>query len=126
MLIENFVEVEDSLLGLAFDLSGRYEYWVEFEETRVWKPIILWLYCKNRETFIEKFRKQINLKKDPHNLAENFIRIYLEHKDEVYVIHDGVTLYPSCFANRYLREITDNSYGFNDETGVYGADFYYP
>ena len=114
------------MLGLAFDLSGLYEYWVEFEEKRVRKPIILWLYCKNRETFVEKFRKQINLKKDPHNLAENFIRIYLEHKDEVYVIHDGVTLYPSCFANRYLREITDDSYGFNDETGVYGTDFYYP
>ena len=97
------------MLGLAFDLSGLYEYWVEFEEKRVRKPIILWLYCKNRETFVEKFRKQINLKKDPHNLAENFIRIYLEHKDEVYVIHDGVALYPICFANRYLREITDDS-----------------
>ena len=88
------------------------------------------LYCgfivKIEKRSLKNFRKQINLKKDPHNLAENFIRIYLEHKDEVYVIHDGVTLYPSCFANRYLREITDDSYGFNDETGVYGTDFYYP
>ena len=90
------------------------------------KLILLWLYCKNRETFVEKFRKKINLKKDPHNLAENFVGIYLEHKDEDYVVHDGVTIYPSRFANRYLREITDNSYGFNDETEIYGTDFYYP
>ena len=114
------------MLELALNLNGLYKYWVEFEEKRVRKLILLWVYCKYRETLVEKFRKKINLRKERHNLAENFIRIYLEHKDEDFVIHDGVTLYPSCFANRYLREITDNSYGFSDETGVYGADFYYP
>ena len=74
-----FMEVEASLLEVALNLSGLCEYWVEFEEKRVWKPILLWLYCKNREPFVEKFRKKFNLKKDPHNLAEIFIRIYLEH-----------------------------------------------
>ena len=55
-------------------------------------------------------------------MAENCVRIYLEHKDQDYVIHDGVTLYPSWFT-KYLREIMDNGYRFNDEMRVYGTDF---
>ena len=114
--------MEASLLELALNLN---EYWVEFEEKRVRKPILLWLYCENREMFVEKFRKKLNLKKDPHDLAENFIKNSLEHRDKDYVIRDRVTLYPSCIANRCVREIMDNSYGFNNETGVYGNDFFY-
>ena len=91
--------------------------------------------CENRfyRGFIVKIEKcslknsgkKLNLKKDPHDLAENFIKNSLEHRDKDYVIRDGVTLYPSCFANRCVREIMDNSYGFNNETGVYGNDFFY-
>ena len=53
-----FIEVEASLLELALNLSGLYEYWVEFKEKRVQKLILLWLYCENGETFVEKFQKK--------------------------------------------------------------------
>ena len=36
-----FIEVEASLLELALNLTCLYEYWVEFEEKREQKPILL-------------------------------------------------------------------------------------
>ena len=38
-----FIEVEASLLQLALNLSGLYEYWVEFEEMKMRKPILWWV-----------------------------------------------------------------------------------
>ena len=66
-----------------------------------------------------------NLKEDPCKETENLIRIYLENEEEV--VEDKIKIYPPCFANRYIRIETDNSYGFEiDKTGVRGTDIHYP
>ena len=57
---------------------------------------------KNRETFEKTFKKHFNLGDYGHNETENFIKIYLEYEDDVFVRVDGANLYPSCFANRYV------------------------
>ena len=90
------------------------------------KPILLWLYFKNRKVILKKFQIKFQLGKYLYNLAENFIRIYLEHKDKDYFIISEVLLYPSCCINRYLWEITDNSYRYDDGEGDFGSKFHYP
>ena len=88
------------------------------------KNKVIWnLYCfgyigKNRETFEKKFKKHFNLVEDLHNETKNFIKIYLEYKNDAFVWIDGANLYPSSFANRYTRVKGDNKYGFSEnETG---------
>ena len=71
-------------------------------------------------------RIKFQLGKDSYDVTENFIRIYLEHKDEDHIVINDVPLYPNCFVYRYLNEITDNSYGYNDGLGVFGSEFHYP
>ena len=83
------------------------------------KPILLWVYCKNREVFLEQFWIKFLLGEDSYDITKNFIRIYLEHKDEDHIDHN-------CFIYRYLNEITDNNYRHDDGEGVFSSEFHYP
>ena len=47
---KNFIENEASLLKLAPNVSNLYEYKLKYEKGYL-KPILLWLYWKNREIF---------------------------------------------------------------------------
>ena len=91
------------------------------------KPILLWKYWKNWENFEEKkIKKAFNLADDHHNETENFSSI-LEHEEENAIIEDGCMIWASCFANRYIREDTNNSYRFDKcETAAYGTNVHYP
>ena len=122
---KNFIENEASLLELALNISNLYKHKIKYEKEGYLEPILLWLYWKNRETFDKKFKSVFNLGDDPDNETENFIRIYLEQENDV--IEEGCTVYPSWFANRYIRTDNDNSYGYEkDETGVNGTLLHYP
>ena len=79
------------MLELALNDEG----WVIFEDKKIVKPILLWLYCKNRELFLEKFRIKFQLGKDSYGVTENFIRIYLEDKDEEHIVINDFQLYPN-------------------------------
>ena len=58
---------------------------------------------------------------------KSVIIIYLEYEDGFFVRVDGANLYPSYFANRYIRVKGDNKYEFSkNETGVYMTDIHYP
>ena len=79
------------------------------------------------KNFREKKKKHFSLGDDLHNKTKNFIKTYLEYEDDVFVRADGVNLYPSCFANRYIRVKSDSEYSFSEnETGVYMTDVRYP
>ena len=80
---------------------------------------------ENRETFERKFKKYFNLGDELHNETKNFVKIYLEYED-VFVRVDGANLYPSCFANRYIRVKDDDQYRFSEnEARVYVTDVQY-
>ena len=74
------------------------------------------LYCFGY-TFKKKFKKDFNSEDDLHNETENFIKIDLEYEGDVSVRADGANLYPSCFANRYIKVKGDNEYGFSEKYG---------
>ena len=42
------IENEASLLELALNVHDLYEGWVNFGDKNIVKPILLWIYCKNR------------------------------------------------------------------------------
>ena len=54
-----FIEVEASLLELALNLNGLYKYWVKFEEKRVRKLILLWVYCKTEKRSLKNSEKKL-------------------------------------------------------------------
>ena len=82
---------------------------------------------KNGETFEKKFKRHSNLADDLDNETENFIKNCLVYEDDVFVRVDGANLYPSCFANRYIRVKRDSEYGFSEnQAGVYMNDVRYP
>ena len=80
-----FIEIETSLLELVLNLSNLYKYKIKDEKQGYLKPILFWLYWKNRETFEKKFKKHFNLGEDLHYETKNFIKIYLEYKNDVFV-----------------------------------------
>ena len=123
---KNFIESEVLLLELALRVSNLYEYKMKYEKEGYLKPILLlWLYWKNRETFERKFKKYFNFGDELHNETKNFVKIYLEYED-VFVRVNGANLYPSCFANRYIRVKDDDQYRFSkSETRVYMTDVQY-
>ena len=90
------------------------------------KTILLWFYCKNREVFLEKFWIKFQLGENSYDVTKNFIKIYLEDKDEDHTVPNDVPLYPNCFVYRHLNEITDNTSGSDDGEGVFGSKFHYP
>ena len=53
---KNFMENEASLLELALNVSNLYEQKIKYEKEGYLKPILLWLYWKNRETFEKNLR----------------------------------------------------------------------
>ena len=77
---KNFIENEASLLKLAPNISNLHEYKLKYEKGYL-KPILLWLYWKNREIFEKKFKKHFNLGDDLHNETKNFMKICLEYED---------------------------------------------
>ena len=79
-----FIENETSLLELVLNLSNLYEYKIKYDKGYL-KPILFWLYWKYRETFGKKFKKHFNLGEDLHNETKNFIKTYLEYKNDVFV-----------------------------------------
>ena len=122
---KHFIENEASLLELALSVSNLYEWEIKYEKEGYLKPLPLWLYWKTRETFQKKFKNVFNLGDDLDNETKNFIRIYPEQENNI--IDGGCTVYPSRFANRYIRTDNDNSYGYEkDETGVNGTFLHYP
>ena len=97
------------------------------------KKKVIWnLYCfdyvgKTEKLLTKKFKKHFSLGDDLHNETENFIKIYLEYEDDVFVRVDGSNLYPSCFTNKYIRVKGDNEYGFSkNKAGVYMTHVHYP
>ena len=99
---------------------------MNFKDKKIVRLILLWLYCENREVFLEKFWTKFQLGKNSYEVTENFIRIYLEHKDEDHIVVNDIPLYPNFFVFRYLNEITDKSYGYDDGERVFGSEFHYP
>ena len=53
---KNFIEDEASLLELALNVSNLYEYNIKYEKEGYLKPMLLWLFWKNIETFERKKR----------------------------------------------------------------------
>ena len=121
----NFIENDVSLLELVLNIHDLDKDRVNFEDMKIVK-LPLWLYCKTREVFLEKFWIKFQLGKDSYDITKNFIRIYLEDKDEDHIVINDILLYPNCFVYRYLNEITDNSYRYNDGEGVFSSEFHYP
>ena len=80
-----FIENKTSLLELVLNLSNLYKYKIKYEKQGYLKPILFWLYWKNRETFEKKFKKHFNLVEDLHNETKNFIKIYLAYKNDAFV-----------------------------------------
>ena len=114
------------MLELAPNVSNLYEYKLRSEKEGYLKPILVWLYWKNREIFEKKLKKHFNLGHELHNETKNSKKIYLEYKDDVFVRVDGAYLYPSCFANRYIRVKGDNENRFSkNEMRVYVVNVHY-
>ena len=99
---------------------------MNFEDKKIVKLILLWVSCKNNEVFLEKFQIKIQLGEYSYDVTKNFIRICLEYKDEDHIVINDVLLYPNCFIYRYLNEITNNNYGYDDGEWVFGSEFHYP
>ena len=70
-----FTEVEPSLLKPALNLSGLYEYWFNLKKRDCKNQFYCGFIVKIEKSSLKNSEKKFNLKKDPHNLAENFIRI---------------------------------------------------
>ena len=110
---KKWVEKEASLLGLAHNIIDFYDYWYLYQKESVLKPILVWIYWKNKEVFIEKFKSFFKLGEDYAEQASNFIRIYLESEsmeklNNMYISLgsklEGCYIFPWCFSDRYLEK----------------------
>ena len=108
---ERFIKDKKNFIGLALNVSNLYEHKITYQTEGY-----LNLYCFGY-TFKKKFKKDFNSEDDLHNETENFIKTDLEYEDDVFVRADGAILYPSCFANRYIKVKGDNEYGFSEKYG---------
>ena len=134
---KKWVEKEVPLLDLAHNIIDYYDYWYLYRKESVLKPILIWIYWKNKEVFIEIFRSLFELGEDYVQQALNFIRIYLESENmeklsNMYISFgselEGRYIFRWCFSDRYIWE---NNYDsvvtwWLDSQGVSGTMLHYP
>ena len=134
---QKFVEKEPSLLDLTHNIIDYYDYWYLYWKESVLKPMLVWIYWKNREVFIEKFKSFFELGENYVEQASNFIRIYLESENieklkNMYISLgsklEGCYIFPWCFSNRYIWKSNFDSVATwcLDSQGVRGTMLQYP
>ena len=134
---KKWVEKEASLLDLAHNIIDYYGYWYLYRKESVLKPILVWIYWKNKEVFIEIFRSFFELGEDYVEQALNFIRIYLESENmeklsNMYISLgselEGCYIFRWCFSDRYIWQNNYDSVAtwWLDSQGVSGTMLHYP
>ena len=99
--------------------------------------MLVWIYWKNREVFIEKFKSFFKLGENYVEQASKFIRIYLESENieklkNMYISLgsklEGCYIFPWCFSNRYIWKSNFDSVATwcLDSQGVRGTMLQYP
>ena len=61
---KKWVDKETSLLDLAQKIIDYYDNWYLHQKESVLKPMVVWIYWKNKEDFIEKFKSFFELGED--------------------------------------------------------------
>ena len=133
---KKWVEKEASLLDLAHNIIDYYDYWYLYQKESVLKPILVWIYWKNKEVFIEQFKSFFELGEDYAEQASNFIRIYLESENMEILnnIHislssklEGFYIFLWCFSDRYIWKNKYDSVAtwWLDSQGVSGTMLHY-
>ena len=114
--IDNFNEIQNlSLLENALAMNNLHEY-----KKQKWKYTLKWLYVKNKEAFIRKFKERFDNDKA---VLKNFIRIYLK-TNKLWTIDDNrgeTTISNVWFCGSYIKIEVDINYGFLEGEGVEGT-----
>ena len=114
-----------------------YDYLYLYQKESVPKPILVWIYWKNREVFIEKFKSFFELGEDYVEQASNFIRIYLESENMEKLNNMYISLgsklercyiFTRCFSDRYIWKNNYDSVAtwWLDSQGVSGTMLHCP